>query len=104
VFVPLEDVMQDNLDLLFPGMEVESQRAVPRHAQRQHRARRGGRRRPRRLMIENELRDRKFAPIVRLEIGKGMSPMHAGMLAAELGLHEGRATSSRCRHASASRA
>ena len=40
-FVPLEDVMANNLDLLFPGMEIEALRAVPRHAQREHRARRG---------------------------------------------------------------
>ena len=39
-FVPLEDVMAHNLDSLFPGMTITVQRAVPRHAQRQHRARR----------------------------------------------------------------
>jgi polyphosphate kinase len=39
-------------------------------------------------MIEAELRDRKFAPIVRLAIMEGMKPLHRGMLAAELGLNE----------------
>ena len=39
-------------------------------------------------MVESELRDRKFAPIVRLEISKGMDPTRRGMLAAELGLNE----------------
>ena len=39
-------------------------------------------------LIESELRDRRFAPIVRLEIVKGMDPVHRGMLAAELGLDE----------------
>ncbi|MGH7879074.1 MAG: polyphosphate kinase 1, partial [Candidatus Binataceae bacterium] len=36
----------------------------------------------------SELRDRRFAPIVRLEAMSGMSPVHRGMLAAELGLDE----------------
>jgi polyphosphate kinase len=39
-------------------------------------------------MIESELRERKFAPIVRLEVAKGMTPLHRGMLAAEFGLDE----------------
>ncbi len=39
-------------------------------------------------MIEAELRDRKFAPIVRLEVQAGIVAHHRGMLAAELGLDE----------------
>ncbi|MCP4204857.1 MAG: polyphosphate kinase, partial [bacterium] len=39
-------------------------------------------------LIETELRDRKFAPFVRLEIHNGMDPVRRGMLAAELGLDE----------------
>jgi polyphosphate kinase len=39
-------------------------------------------------LIETELRDRRVAPIVRLEIVSGMDPVHRGMLAAELGLDE----------------
>jgi polyphosphate kinase len=39
-------------------------------------------------MIQTELRERKFAPIVRMEIAPGMAPVHRGMLAAELGLDE----------------
>ncbi len=39
-------------------------------------------------MIETELRERHFAPIVRLEVSQGMNPTHRGMLAAELGLNE----------------
>jgi polyphosphate kinase len=39
-------------------------------------------------MIETELRERHFAPIVRLEVEAGMEPVHRGMLAAELGLNE----------------
>ena len=39
-------------------------------------------------MIESELRDRRFAPIVRLQVQPEMNPVHRGRLAAELGLHE----------------
>lgn len=35
------------------------------------------------LMIESELRERRFASIVRLEV-ENMDPIHRGMLAAEL--------------------
>ncbi|MBM4242821.1 MAG: polyphosphate kinase 1 [Deltaproteobacteria bacterium] len=87
VFVPLEDVMEDNLDLLFPGMEVESSELfrVTRNANTERDEEDAD---DLVDLIESELRDRKFAPIVRLEIGKGMSPMHRGMLASELGLQE----------------
>ena len=40
------------------------------------------------LMIESELRERRFASIVRLEVEKNMDPIHRGMLAAELELDE----------------
>ena len=86
-FVALEDVMVSNLDLLFPGMEIISCELfrVTRNANVE---------RDEELaddlleMIESELRDRHFAPIVRLEINKGNDPVHRGMLAAELGLDE----------------
>ena len=35
-------------------------------------------------LIESELRERKFAPIVRLEVMNRMTPLHRGHLAAEL--------------------
>ena len=84
-FVTQDDVIANNLDLLFPGMkivscdlfrvtrnaivEVEEEEADDLLA-----------------MIESELRHRHFAPIVRLQIMKGMDPTLRGMLAAELGL------------------
>ena len=39
-------------------------------------------------LIESELRERRFAPVVRLEVERGMDPRIAAMLAAELGLDE----------------
>jgi polyphosphate kinase len=87
VFVPLEDVIAQNLDLLFPGMMIESCEffratrnaitEIPGHQAEDLMS-----------MVESELRDRKFAPIVRLEISKNMDRTRRGMLAAELGLDE----------------
>ncbi len=86
-FVPLEDVMADNLDLLFPGMEVVSCEffRVTRNANTERDEEEAD---DLLALIESELRDRRFAPIVRMEAAKGMDPVHRGMLAAELGLDE----------------
>lgn len=87
LYVPLEDVIANNLDLLFPGMVVEgcelfrvTRNAIAERDEDQaddllH-------------LIETELRERRFAPIVRLEVEKYMDVIHRGMLAAELGLDE----------------
>jgi polyphosphate kinase len=87
-FVPLESVIANCLTDMFPGMEIESTELfrVTRNANTE----RGGEQADDLVaMIEAELRDRKFAPIVRLEVAQGTDPTHRGMLAAELGLdHE----------------
>ncbi len=86
-FVALEEVMSHNLDLLFPGMDVVSCELfrVTRNANTEHDEERAD---DLMSMIESELRDRKFAPIVRLEVASDMSLVHRGMLAAELSLNE----------------
>ncbi|MGE0521218.1 MAG: polyphosphate kinase 1 [Candidatus Binatia bacterium] len=86
-FVRLEEVVANNLDLLLPGMVVESCETfrVTRNA---HTERDEEEADDLLAMIESELRDRRFAPIVRLEVASGMQPAHRGMLAAELGLDE----------------
>ncbi len=86
-FVTLEDVMAHNLDLLFPDMEVQSCEMfrVTRNANTERDEEDAG---DLLELIESELRDRKFAPIVRLQAKEGMDPGHRGMLAAELGLDE----------------
>ncbi|MFN8641173.1 MAG: polyphosphate kinase 1 [Candidatus Binatia bacterium] len=86
-FVPLEDLIAQNLDLLLPGMAVASceQFRVTRNANTERDEEEAD---DLLAMIESELRDRRFAPIVRLEVGAGMEPVHRGMLAAELGLDE----------------
>ncbi|MFU8821781.1 MAG: polyphosphate kinase 1 [Gammaproteobacteria bacterium] len=86
-FVPLEDVIAHNLDLLLPELEIErwdlfrvTRNAIVERYEEQAN--------DLLQVIEAELRDRKFAPTVRLEVSTGMPPVHQGMLAAELGLDE----------------
>jgi polyphosphate kinase len=86
-YVKLEDAVTNNLDLLFPGMEIISCELfrVTRNAVVEIEEEEAD---DLLAMIETELRDRHFAPIVRLQIEKDMDPTHKGMLAAELGLDE----------------
>lgn len=86
-FVPLEDVMAANLDMLFPGMKVVSCELfrVTRNANTEKDEEKAD---DLVAMIESELQERRFAPIVRLEVVHGMDPVHKGRLAAELDLDE----------------
>lgn len=86
-FVVLEEVMAQNLDLLFPGMEVIGCEffRVLRNANTEREEDKAD---DLLAMIESELRDRRFAPVVRMDVINGMSREHQGMLAAELGLEE----------------
>jgi polyphosphate kinase len=88
-FVLLEEVMSHNLDLLFPGMEIVDCELfrVTRNASTEKDEEHAD---DLLAMIESELQERKFAPIVRLEVMAGMDPVHRGFLAAELGLDEER--------------
>lgn len=86
-FVPLEDIIAHNLDQLLPELEIErwdlfrvTRNAIVERYEEQAN--------DLLQVIEAELRDRKFAPTVRLEVSAGMPPLHRGMLAAELGLDE----------------
>ncbi len=87
-FVLIEDVMMNNLDMLFPGIEIVSCELfrVTRNANTEKDEEEAD---DLMAMIESELKERKFAPIVRLEIVGGMSPLHRGRLASELELDEG---------------
>ena len=84
-FVPLEEVMAENLDLLFPGMEVVTcnRFRVTRNADTE-----GDEDQADDLlaMIESELRERKFAPIVRMEMRGGMRRPHRRLLAQQFEL------------------
>jgi len=86
-FVLLDDVIVNNLDMLFPGMEIDSCELfrVTRNAIVEPEEEAAN---DLLELIETELRERHFAPIVRLEVQAGMDPVHRGMLAAELGLNE----------------
>ena len=86
-FVRLEDVMAHTLDLLFPGLTVASCDLfrVTRNADTERDEEEAD---DLLELIESELRDRRVAPIVRLEVETGMDPLRRGMLTAELGLHD----------------
>ncbi|MCP3918866.1 MAG: polyphosphate kinase 1 [bacterium] len=86
-FVRFEDVMANNLDLLFPGMVIDEV-AMFRVTRNANTEREEEKAEDLLALIESELRDRKFAPIVRLEVSDNLSLSHRGMLAAELGLDE----------------
>jgi len=86
-FVSLEEIMMHNLDMLFPGMEIVACELfrVTRNANAEINEEGAD---DLMAMIESELKERKFAPIVRLEIGAGMNEVHRGKLAGELHLNE----------------
>jgi len=86
-FVRMESVMAQNLDLLFPGMDVEHVAAfrVTRNANTEQDEETAE---DLLELIQSELRDRRFAAVVRLEVESSMTSLHRGMLAAELDLDE----------------
>ncbi|MDX1763720.1 MAG: polyphosphate kinase 1 [bacterium] len=86
-FVLLEDVMAENLDLLFPRMEIVRHELfrVTRNSNTDRHQEHAD---DLLALIESALQDRKFAPIVRLEVRPGMDTTHRGRLASELGLNE----------------
>ena len=69
-FVPLEDVMAHNLDLLFPGLTITSSELfrVTRNANTERDEEEAD---DLLELIESEVRERRFAPIVRLELAAG---------------------------------
>ena len=86
-FVSLEDVIMHNLDTLFPEMRIEACELfrVTRNANTDKSEEEAD---DLMVMIESELKERKFAPIVRLEIQTGMNLMRRGKLINELQLNE----------------
>jgi polyphosphate kinase len=87
VYILLEDLVNNNLQLLLPGMEVEACATfrVTRNAITEKHEEQAN---DLLLVIESALRDRKFAEIVRLEIGRDILDYHKGKLAAELRIDE----------------
>ena len=84
-FVPLEQVISGNLDLLFPRMNIES--CDPFYVTRNaNLARESDVADDLLAMIESEVRERRFAPIVRVKTREGMDPYRRSWLAAELEL------------------
>jgi polyphosphate kinase len=86
-FVTIESVIASNLDLLFPEMEIEDHTMfrVTRNANTTIDEENAD---DLLAVIESGMRERRFAPIVRLEVAADMRSEYRGMLAAELGLDE----------------
>lgn len=87
LYIGLADLIANNLDLLFPGMKIAfcdlfrvTRNAITELDEEQAD--------DLLQMIESELRERKFAPVIRLEVAATMGKLQRGMLAAELGLNE----------------
>lgn len=85
-YVPLEQIIANNLDLLFPGADDIDYDFffVARNASAE-REESGAN--DLLSMIELELRDRRIAPIVRMVVNKGMNQDRKTMLADQLGLN-----------------
>ncbi|MCP4075920.1 MAG: polyphosphate kinase 1 [Gammaproteobacteria bacterium] len=84
-YVLLEDIMSNNLDLLFPKMKIiacENFRVIRNINVGASREKADD------LLasIESEMLNRKFATVVRLTVNDSMDPVRRGMLAAEIGL------------------
>jgi len=88
-YLLLEEVIANNLDLLFPGMEVVACELfrVTRNANTEEHHEHAD---DLLAMIESNLQSRKFAPIVRLQVNPSMDPVRRGRLSFELGLDEER--------------
>ncbi len=86
-YILLEDLITHNLDLLFPGMEIVAHEMfrITRNASVEKDEESAD---DLLSMIESEVKERHFAPIVRLEVSRGCDPLRYGMLAAELGLNQ----------------
>jgi len=86
-FVCLEDLMISNLDMLFPGMKIVrcDLFRVTRNSNTEQDEEEAD---DLVEMIETELRERRFAPIVRLEVMEGIPVFQRGRLAAELNVNE----------------
>ena len=84
-FVPLEEVVANNLELLFPDTVIESCELfrITRNAIAEQEEEQAD---DLLELIEAELRERKFAPVVRLEVSASMGRAHREKLANELEL------------------
>ncbi len=86
-YVPLEEVISHNLDQLFPGMEIVA--SYPFRVTRNADMQRNEETAEDLLeVIQEELRERRFATIVRLEVAKGMPRWMIELLIEELEVAE----------------
>lgn len=91
VFITVEDLIINNLDLLFPNMLVQNVDLfrVTRNAITEKNEENAA---DLLELIADELIERRFAPIVRMQYEQDIDPIHKGMLSAELQLREDKDT------------
>ena len=85
-YVLFEDVIANNLEIIFPSMMIESC-ALFRVTRNAITEQLPDQAEDLLSMIETALQDRKFAEVVRLEVDPNMPRQHWGMLAAQLGIN-----------------
>jgi len=86
-FVPIEQVIRHNVDKLFPGMKIEGS-CVFRITRNADLRRNEEEAEDLLSMISEELRERRFAEVVRLEVERGIDPGVLDLLKSELKLEE----------------
>ncbi|MBV9546358.1 MAG: polyphosphate kinase 1 [Chloroflexi bacterium] len=86
-YIRLEELMVHTLDSLFPGLSITSCELfrVTRNANTERDEEEAD---DLLELIESEVRERRFAPMVRLELEPGMNPQHRSILSAQLGLND----------------
>src|SRR5699024_1459372 len=86
-YIPIEEVIRHNIGRLFPGMEILSV-SVSRVTRNADIRRDEEEAEDLLSMISDELRERRFADVVRLEIEENVGPLVLALLKDELHLHD----------------
>lgn len=86
-YVRAEDIVADNLDLFFPGVRIVNVERfrITRNANTEKDEDQAD---DLLELIESEVRERRFAPIVRLQVEASMNPAHRELICSELDLDE----------------
>ena len=87
LYVPVEEVIRRNVHRLFPGMEIES-RCIFRVTRNADLRRNEEEAEDLLSMMSEELRERRFADVVRLEVEKDIDPEVLNLLKSELHLSD----------------
>jgi polyphosphate kinase len=87
-FINIEEVIKNNLDELFPGMKIESSYLFKITRNVTIADDYDDENESKMISVEEEIRERKFAPVVRIEFEKGVDPWTINILLNELNINE----------------